>query len=264
MNRRKTGPWKPILLAFGATLLTITAFASAAAIGLSPADSIPPFESHPSAVVFNPTGAPTPKPAVEVVTPVATTRPAPIVTVIPTPVPTPLPTPEPTPVPPPPAPAAVDSPAPPPPPPPTAAPTPIPGEYRNDLADQVFALLNNERTKRGIAAVGHNTSLSASADYYARLIWLRNPYDLNHWLDGGPGDRAWGRGYCCGVGEVLVEAEGSAQTMVDLWMGSPPHHDVILDPQYVVLGVSCYDGAYVGEDGATHHPIVCAGDFGSG
>jgi uncharacterized protein YkwD len=152
----------------------------------------------------------------------------------------------------------------------TAAPTPVPtpapppGEYRPDIADQLFTLLNNERTSRGIAAVNRNPTLQASADYYSRFVFLHDPYDLDHWLDGGPGDRAWSRGYCCGVGEILVESEGSAESMVQLWMNSPPHHDVILDPQYVSIGVACYGGTHLGNDGNVHHPIVCAGEFGSG
>jgi uncharacterized protein YkwD len=105
--------------------------------------------------------------------------------------------------------------------------------------------------------------MSAAADY-ARLIFERDPYALDHWLDGGPGDRAWARGYCCGVGEILVESEASADGMVQLWMDSAPHKSIILDPQYVAIGVGCYTGDYTGDDGWVHHPIVCVGDFGNG
>lgn len=125
-------------------------------------------------------------------------------------------------------------------------------------------MLNNERTSRGLSAVARNSSLISAAEYYAQLIFLRDPYDLNHSLDGGPGDRAWSRGYCCGVGEILVESEGSAQGMVELWMSSAPHKGVILDPQYVVFGLACYGGSVIGDDGNLHNPIVCVGDFGSG
>lgn len=151
-----------------------------------------------------------------------------------------------------------------PPPTPVPTPTPIPGEYRPDITEQLYILLNNERTSRGLSPVVRNASLVGSAEAYVQLIFLRDPYDLNHWLDGGPGDRAWSRGYCCGVGEIIVESEGSAQGMVELWMSSAPHRAVILDAQYVAFGIACYGGPVIGDDGNVHQPIVCVGDFGSG
>jgi uncharacterized protein YkwD len=187
---------------------------------------------------------------------------------------TPAPTPEPTPAPDPtrepatqtpvPAPAAAYV-APPPAPPPPPTPTPIPGAYRPDLSDQLYGLLNGARTSNGLAAVSRNDSLIASAEFYTQYLFVNgNPYTLDHWLVGGPGDRAWSRGYCCAVGEVLVESEGDAQGMLDLWMHSDPHRAVILDPQYKSFGVACYGGPYVGGDGKVHNPIVCAAEFGSG
>ncbi|MEO8457866.1 MAG: CAP domain-containing protein [Chloroflexota bacterium] len=192
----------------------------------------------------------------------------PIVTYSPAPTPTPAPTPSPEPPTPEPIrqPVGIDTETAPPPPAETAppAPTPEPGGPRPDLAGQLLGLLNDQRTQRGLQPVSLNNSLSASSDYYAELIWNENPYNLDHWLDGGPGDRAWSRGYCCGVGEILVESEGSASEMVGLWMNSQAHRDIIVDPQYVSVGIACFSGPYVGEDGNTHHPIVCVGDFGSG
>ena len=107
--------------------------------------------------------------------------------------------------------------------------------------------------------------LTASAEYYAKLHFTTaNPYELNHYLDGGPGNRAWARGYCCAVGEILVTSEGSAEGMVELWMSSPSHHAVIVDAQYHEVGISCYGGEYTSPDGSTGHPVLCSADFGSG
>lgn len=275
MNKRNIAPWKPLLLAFGATVLTATALSLALIALLTAPESSLPFESDPQAVLLAATAEPTPLPIV--FGPQATSRPADRNDKIPTQAPQPAETaaapPAATPVPLAPQivrePVSVDPPAAPTPAPtpaPTAVPTPvpIPGGYRPDLTEQLYTLLNNERTSRGLSAVTRNPSLVGSAEYYARLIFLRDPYVLDHWLDGGPGDRAWSRGYCCGVGEILVESEGSAEGMVDLWMDSAPHKSVILDPQYVSAGIACYDGPFVGQDGNLHHPIVCVGDFGSG
>jgi uncharacterized protein YkwD len=269
MNRRIIAPWKLLALAFGATLLTAAAVTLAIVVVTEPGNALP-FESDPQAAVLLATETPTTSPRVSrpQVTPQTINGGDGIVTATPEPTPTPTPVPVPATAPPPVVrqPVAVDPPPPPPPPAPTPVPTPtpIPGEYRPDITEQLYTLLNNERTSNGLAPVQRNSSLVGSAEYYARLIFLRNPYELDHWLEGGPGDRAWARGYCCGVGEILVESEGSAQGMVDLWMSSPPHKAVILDPQYVSFGVACYDGPVIGEDGNLHHPIVCAGDFGSG
>lgn len=194
--------------------------------------------------------------------------PTPPLTPIPTPEPTPQPTPEPAPIPatapPPVAPAPVAQPAAAPP--PTPAPTPVPSQgYRPDIAQALLTLLNNERAKAGVAAVAPNSILQSSSDYYAKLHFTTtDPYQLNHYLDGGPGNRAWNRGYCCAVGEILVTSEGSPESMVALWMDSASHHAVIVDPQYHEIGVSCYGGEHTSPDGSTSHPVLCSADFGAG
>jgi len=261
MNKRIIAPWKPFILVFGATILTVTAITMAIAATLTaPGHSPLSSDPHPKAAVSltTPKWTPGAQATPRVISPQATVQASrgPVVTRVPTPAPTPVPAP--ATAPPPPVtrqPAAVD---------PPPAPTPIPGEYRPDITEQLYTMLNDERTSRGLSAVARNSSLISAAEHYARLIFLHDPYDLNHWLDGGSGDRAWSRGYCCGVGEILVESEGSAASMVDLWMNSAPHKGVILDPQYVVFGLACYGGPVIGDDGNLHYPIVCVGDFGSG
>ena len=270
MNRRIIAPWKLLIVAFGATLVTGAAAALAIVALSAPGPSFP-FESAPQAAALLATKKPRPSPnsQTRVIRPQVTAQTINGAegiddgTVQPTPEATPATAPESAqPI----ArqPAAVDLPPPPPAPTPVPTPTPVPGEYRPDITEELYTMLNNERTSRGLSPALRNSALVSSAEYYARLIFLHDPYDLDHWLEGGPGDRAWSRGYCCGVGEILVESEGSAQGMVDLWMDSPAHKNVILDPNYVSFGLACYDGPYTGEDGDVHHPIVCAGDFGSG
>ncbi len=257
------------------TLLTIIGTAATIGVLTGPGDSSPT-GSEATAAVLERTAAPTssPHPTWFVIEPwisaEAITGSDRIATPSPTPEPIPQPTPEPPPAPEPAidptdrAPAAVYPVATAvPPPPPT--PTPVPGGYRPDLSDQLYGLLNNIRTSSGLQPVSPNDSLIASAQFYTRHIFVNgNPYQLDHWLVGGPGDRAWARGYCCSVGEILVESEGSAQSMVDLWMSSAPHSSIILDPQYKSIGIACYGGPYIGDDGISHNPIVCSAEFGSG
>jgi uncharacterized protein YkwD len=149
---------------------------------------------------------------------------------------------------------------------PVVTPAPPPHGYRYDMASEIFGLLNHVRTQNGLTAVSAHGILTATADYYTKLHFTTaDPYQLNHYLDGGPGSRAWNRGYAGGaVGEILVTSQGSAQGMVDLWMNSPSHHAVIMDPQYTDVGVSCYGGEYRSADGSIGYPVLCGAVFGVG
>jgi uncharacterized protein YkwD len=261
--RHNAESWKP--LALGAILITV-ALAATAAVVLSLQGHSPASDTGTPAAVLGSSARPTrsakltPVPA----EPNASGESVTGTDQLPAPDPTPAldPTGEPLAQ----APAAVPAAAnvAPPPSPPAAA-TPIPGTHRPDLSDQLYGLLNNIRTSNGLQTVSPTDSLIASAQFYTQYVFVNgNPYQLDHWLVGGPGDRAWARGYCCAVGEILVESEGSAQSIADLWMNSAPHRGVILDPQYKSIGIACYGGPYVGGDGNVHTPIVCAAEFGSG
>ena len=184
----------------------------------------------------------------------------------PTPAPTPAPTPQPTQVPPAPPPLAPE-----PeqvyvyvPPQPTAVPTPSASRYRADWAESILALINQARWNAGLGAIAYDGALQSSADYYVELqTRTADVFALDHHLDGGPGDRAWARGYCCAVAEILATAEGSAQQVFDLWMGSPPHGAVILDGAYDHVGVSCYQAPYESTTRGVIYPVICAAEFGN-
>jgi uncharacterized protein YkwD len=271
MRRHNFSSRKPLILASAVTLLTIISALATIGVLTRPGNSTPA-SSEATAAVLEQTAAWTssPRPTSFVIEPQISGEAISGSDRIATPEPTPQPTPDPAPAPEPAvdpivrAPAAVyplTTPVPPPPP----TPTPIPGSYRPDLSDQLYGMLNNVRTANGLQAVSPNDSLVASAQFYTQYIFVDgNPYQLDHWLVGGPGDRAWARGYCCSVGEILVESEGSAQSMVDVWMSSAPHRSIILDPQYKSFGIACYGRPYLGDDGITHNPVVCSAEFGSG
>lgn len=257
MTKRKIDDWKRLGVGIAASALTLVVFAiGAIAVVSAPTSSKEP-DSQQIWAAYEQSKLSRLAANLDIGTP--TSPPTPV----PTPEPTPQPTPEPTPVPviaaPPTVPRSAPQPA------AVPAPTPAPTGYRNDVAQALFTLLNNARAANGVATVASNSVLTASAEYYAKLHFTTaNPYELNHYLDGGPGNRAWSRGYCCAVGEILVTSEGSAEGMVELWMNSPPHRAVIVDPQYREIGVSCYGGAYTSPDGSTGYPVLCSADFGSG
>lgn len=253
MTKRRLDAWKRLGVGIAASALTLVVFAiGAIAVVSAPTPSEEP-DSQQIWAAYEQSKLSRLAASLDASTP--TLHPTPD----PTPEPTPQPTPEPAPVPVTEAPAAPRSV-----PQPAAAPAPAHG-YRNDVAQALYTLLNNARAANGVAAVASNSVLTASAEYYAKLHFTTaNPYELNHYLDGGPGNRAWARGYCCAVGEILVTSEGSAEGMVELWMSSPSHHAVIVDPQYREAGISCYGGEYTSPDGSTSHPVLCSADFGSG
>jgi len=167
-----------------------------------------------------------------------------------------VPTPAPAPPSPPPAPVAPPAPDPTAPPPPP--PTPPPGGLRSDIAQQLYGLLNAERQANGVAAVSVHGALVQAAEAYAQYHFTHSdPYQLSHYLDGTPTDRAARQGYCCPVGEILVISPGSAESMVELWMDSPGHRAIIVEPRYVSAGIGCYSTQSGGSG-----PVLCVGVFG--
>jgi uncharacterized protein YkwD len=126
------------------------------------------------------------------------------------------------------------------------------------------SLFNQRRAGAGLGSLAADGSLQASADYYVELhTRVGDVFNLSHNLDGGPGDRAWARGYCCAVGEVLATAEGSANQIFDLWMASPPHAGIIMDGSYDHVGVSCYQAPYPDANRGTVYPVICAAELGN-
>jgi uncharacterized protein YkwD len=123
---------------------------------------------------------------------------------------------------------------------------------------ELYVLLNEQRAANGVGPVSRHGALAGAAQGYAEFhVTQADMYALSHNLDGSPTDRAARQGYCCGVGEIIVTSAGSAASMVDLWMNSPGHRAIILDPQYVSLGVGCYSAPYNGIEAT-----LCVGVFG--
>ena len=172
------------------------------------------------------------------------------------------PTPGPTPVPPPPVepPPAADAigDISPPPEAPESTLAPVPAsepdappavEYQDyGLADAVLAAINAARAAQGIGPLSANGQLAAAAQSYAQLLTQLDT--LSHDLNGGLLARLQGSGYAGGfLGEALWEGWGpyAADAVVNGWLNSPPHREILLTASYVDAGVACYvrstDGA---------------------
>jgi uncharacterized protein YkwD len=200
--------------------------------------------------------------APRLVVPTASPATTPVPTLAPTAAPTPEPTLAPTPVPTPPPPVYVPPPplptpvyVPPPPPPPPAV-------AYNQLSASLVSLINGRRSQGGLHALTPNAALMAAAQRYAELHFAAGPYDLSHYRDGDPSDRAARAGYRGGAAEVLVTGEPTASFLMDVWMESEPHRLLIMGGGYADLGVGCAIAPYTGTDGVTWDTALCVGMMG--
>jgi uncharacterized protein YkwD len=129
-------------------------------------------------------------------------------------------------------------------PPPPAPTEPPPTEWLDPaFAAQVLAIINGLRAENGAGPLIENGSLTAAASSFSQTLTQLQV------LDHGAGGsdllgRVQAQGFTANVqiGEVLWFGTGdsSAGDPVDGWMGSPPHHDLILDPGYHQAGVGCF------------------------
>ena len=124
-----------------------------------------------------------------------------------------------------------------------AQPTPPPRDrIDNDFASRVLALINAERTSRGIPYLQTNSALVRSAQSYARTLLQLDA--LGHDVDGTSlASRVAAAGYVEGppLGEVLWGSTGylPPERAVADWMASPGHRQMILNTTYSLAGVGC-------------------------
>lgn len=108
---------------------------------------------------------------------------------------------------------------------------------------QVFRLVNEERTSRGIAALTLNTQLTDLAVLKSRDMRDNNYFSHTSPTYGTPSqmlDRfgvAW-RAY----GENIAAGQATPEAVMRTWMNSTGHRANILDPRFTDIGVG-----YVGE-----------------
>lgn len=129
----------------------------------------------------------------------------------------------------------------------------------NDRESQVLALVNEERASRGLPTVTVNTKLtkaarSHSAEMGRRQYFAHNSFSGERWsariarFGYGPrGCRLWK------VGENIFWGSGlhaSAVNVVDAWMASPPHRQVLLTRAFRAAGIGAVKcpGGYAGCD----------------
>jgi uncharacterized protein YkwD len=125
-------------------------------------------------------------------------------------------------------------------------------------------VINGERSARALPPLSESPSLTLAAEKYAALLLAQpDPFQLSHNLNGTVGDRAQAQGYYGAVGEVLAVAPGgTAEGIVQMWLNSPGHADIIMGASYVDIGVGCASGPHTSSDGSTWQIAVCVGVLG--
>jgi len=120
-------------------------------------------------------------------------------------------------------------------------------EDEGQLADQVLQLINLERAEADLAPVVLNPVLTKVAtDFACRMIdhqfFLHQDPDTG----AGPGDRAREAEYqFYAVGENLAAGQATAAEVMDVWMESPAHRDIILDGRWQEVGIAVrFGGEY--------------------
>lgn len=116
-------------------------------------------------------------------------------------------------------------------------------QQANAFELQVFRLVNEERTSRGIAALTLNSRLTELA--VLKSTDMRNNDYFSHTSPtyGTPSqmlDRfgvAW-RAY----GENIAEGQATPEAVMRSWMNSPGHRANILDPRFTDIGVGYVGG----------------------
>ncbi len=105
-------------------------------------------------------------------------------------------------------------------------------------ADTIFNLVNEERTKAGLAPLVRDSRLDESAQIKADDMNANNYFAHINPETGVNGYTLIPSGICSYKSENIIENSMFEQAAVNGWMASKPHHDAILDAQYDSAGLA--------------------------
>jgi len=101
------------------------------------------------------------------------------------------------------------------------------------IEDEIFQLINQERTSRGLAALVKNSGVSAVARAHSQDMIDRDFFSHTNPDGEGPADRLVAAGLRWGAyGENIAKIQGGtdlAEEAVTMWMESTPHRNNILN-----------------------------------
>ncbi|GAA2096119.1 hypothetical protein GCM10009801_65440 [Streptomyces albiaxialis] len=129
------------------------------------------------------------------------------------------------------------------------APEPKPDPPKPDpapagTAQQVAALVNAEREKKGCGPVKVNSKLNTAALNHSADMDKRDFFDHSNPDGDDPGDRITAAGYGWSTyGENIARGQQSSKDVVQGWMDSPGHRANILNCDFKEMGIGRHDGA---------------------
>jgi uncharacterized protein YkwD len=131
----------------------------------------------------------------------------------------------------------------------------------NATEREVIQRLNDARAQQGLSALRPARGLNRAADRHSRDMLVRDFFDHPS-SDGTPFDQRVRRfAKASMVGETLAslpDRYGGAATVVEIWMNSPAHRAIVLDPRLTRIGLARRWGTL----GSTQTAVVTA-DFAS-
>ena len=134
--------------------------------------------------------------------------------------------------------------------------------FASDISPQnIFLLVNKERTTRGLVPLRENTNLTNAATAKSTDMINRNYFD--HYAFGlTPWDFVLSYDYnYLTAGENLAMDFETSEGVVKAWMESSSHRANILNPDFQDLGVGVVKGAYINNEG-THETKMVTQMFG--
>jgi uncharacterized protein YkwD len=117
-------------------------------------------------------------------------------------------------------------------------------------AHAVECLVNEQRAAAGRPALSHDRRLARAARRYSSTMVRERFFDHVSPEGSTLGQRAHAAGYGGGtLGETIGWGEGDLATpsaIVAAWMASPPHHAVLLAPEFRRIGLGVAAGSPAG------------------
>jgi uncharacterized protein YkwD len=125
----------------------------------------------------------------------------------------------------------------------------------DETRQAVTCLINERRKHRGLRRLHGSVALLTAAQEHSDAMATQNFFS-HEGGDGSPATRAQGAGYTngartWGLGENLEWASGKAaspRAIVDGWMKSPEHRDVMLTARFRQIGIGVTEGSPMNPD----------------
>ncbi|MEU4077760.1 CAP domain-containing protein [Streptomyces venezuelae] len=112
---------------------------------------------------------------------------------------------------------------------------------QSSAADQVIALVNQERAKAGCGPLTANATLARAAQGHSDDMAARDFFDHTNPDGADPGDRVTAAGYPWSTyGENIAMGQSSPESVMEAWMNSPGHRANILNCSFKEIGIGIH------------------------